>query len=60
MPHITVKPFDTACIKQGAYTQNTKVLFKAEDNFSSDELIGIRHEDEDFLLCLKKKDGRIV
>ena len=54
MPHITVKPFDTACIKQGAYTQNTKVLFKAEDNFSSDELIGIRHEDEDFLLCLKK------
>ena len=54
MPHITVKPFDTSFIKQGKYSEKTEVLFKAEDNFSSDELIGVRHEGEDFLLHLKK------
>ncbi|CAA6817880.1 MAG: tRNA (guanine46-N7-)-methyltransferase (EC [uncultured Sulfurovum sp.] len=54
MPHITVKPFDTSCIKKGNYTKNTEVLFKAEDNFSSDELIAINHGHENFLLCLKK------
>ena len=54
MPHITVKPFDTSCIKKGEYTKGTEVLFKAQDNFSSDELIGIYHGDEDFLLQLKK------
>ena len=54
MPHITVKPFDTSSIKQGKYSEKTEVLFKAEDNFSSDELIGVRHEGEDFLLHLKK------
>jgi tRNA (guanine-N7-)-methyltransferase len=54
MPHITVKPFDTNAIKKGEYSKSTEVLFKAQDNFSSDELIGINHGDEDFLLCLKK------
>jgi tRNA (guanine-N7-)-methyltransferase len=54
MPHITVKPFDTTGIKKGEYGKSTKVLFKAQDNFSSDELIGINHKGEDFLLCLKK------
>jgi len=55
MPHITVKPFDTTAIKQGQYGTATKVLFKAEDNFSSDELIAVSHENEAFLLSLKKK-----
>jgi len=55
MPHITVKPFDTTCIKKGQYGKTTKVLFKAEDNFSSDELIAVHHDNEDFLLSLKKK-----
>ena len=54
MPHITVKPFDTSCIKKGEYGKSTKVLFKAEDNFSLDELIAVNHGDEDFLLNLKK------
>ena len=54
MPHITVKPFDTDSIIKGKYNKSTEVLFKADDNFSSDELIGINHEGEDFLLCLKK------
>jgi len=54
MPHITVKPFDATCIKKGEYGKSTEVLFKAEDNFSSDELIAVHHGDEDFLLCLKK------
>ncbi|CAA6814464.1 MAG: tRNA (guanine46-N7-)-methyltransferase (EC [uncultured Sulfurovum sp.] len=56
MPHITVKPFDTACLKKGKYgkLQGTEVLFKAKDSFSSDELIAIKHENESFLLHLKK------
>jgi len=54
MPHITVKPFDTTCIKKGKYGKTTELLFKADDNFSSDELIAVHHENEDFLLSLKK------
>ncbi len=54
MPHITLKPFDTTSIKRGEYTKGTEVLFKAQDNFSTDELIGINHGNEDFLLHLKK------
>ncbi len=54
MPHITVKPFDTSCIKKGEYGKNTELLFKAEDNFSDDELLGIYHAGEKFLLHLKK------
>ncbi|CAA6805776.1 MAG: tRNA (guanine46-N7-)-methyltransferase (EC [uncultured Sulfurovum sp.] len=59
MPHITVKPFDSSCIVKGNYgdAEETKVLFKAEDNFSDDELIGINHGDEDFLLHLKKNEA---
>jgi tRNA (guanine-N7-)-methyltransferase len=55
MPHITVKPFDTTAIKKGQYGTATEVLFKAEDNFSSDELIAVSHENEVFLLSLKKR-----
>ncbi len=54
MPHITVKPFDTSSFVKGECSQMTKILFKAEDNFSSDELLGIAHGDEEFLLHLKK------
>jgi len=57
MPHITVKPFDTSSIKKGQYGERkkTKVLFKAKDDFSEDELIAVEHEEESFLLHLKKK-----
>jgi len=53
MPHITVKPFDSSSIKKGKYGV-TEVLFKAQDGFSEDELIGVLHENESFLLHLKK------
>ena len=53
MPHITVKPFDTSLLKKGKY-EETEVLFTAEDNFSKDELIGVIHEEESFLLHIKK------
>jgi len=57
MPHITVKPFDTSSIKKGQYGERkkTKVLFQAKDDFSEDELIAVEHEEESFLLHLKKK-----
>jgi len=57
MPHITVKPFDTSGIKEGKYGENksTEVLFRADDAFLEDELIGVKHEEESFLLALKKK-----
>jgi len=55
MPHITVKPFDTSTIKKGIYNK-TEVLFVANDTHSQDELIGVKHEDESFLLHLKKSD----
>jgi len=53
MPHITVKPFDTSLLKKGKYGE-TEVLFIAEDNFSKDELVGVVHEEESFLLHTKK------
>ena len=53
MPHITVKPFDTSVITEGRQNQ-TEVLFKAHDTHSKDELIGVRHDNESFLLHLKK------
>jgi tRNA (guanine-N7-)-methyltransferase len=53
MPHITVKPFDTSLLRKGNY-EETEVLFTAEDNFSKDELIGVIHEEESFLLHVKK------
>jgi len=53
MPHITVKPFDTSVITEGIYNK-TEVLFSAFDRHSDDELIGVYHEDEFFLLHLKK------
>jgi len=53
MPHISVKPFDTSIIKKGEYGQ-TKLLFTAFDTHSDDELIGVKHEEESFLLHLKK------
>jgi len=55
MPHITVKPFDTSLLKKGKYG-TTEVLFIAEDNFSKDELIGVVHEEESFLLHTKKNE----
>ncbi len=54
MPHITVKPFETSSITLGKYGEKTEVLFKAEDNFSKDELIAVYHGNENFLLQLKK------
>ena len=55
MPHITVKPFDTSLVKKGKYGE-TEVLFKAEDSFSKDELLGVLHNDESFLLHTKKNE----
>lgn len=54
MPHITVKPFDTSLLVAGKCSETTEILFVAQDDFSSDELLGIKHEQEEFLLHLKK------
>ena len=53
MPHITVQKFDTSKVKVGSYG-STKLLFKATDTHSDDELFGVEQEDESFLLHLKK------
>ena len=55
MPHITVKPFDTSVITEGRYNK-TEVLFSASDRHSDDELIGVYHENQSFLLHLKKSE----
>ncbi len=55
MPHITVKPFNTASIKKEKYNA-TEVLFLAKDSFSEDELIGVVHKSEEFLLHIKKNE----
>ncbi len=55
MPHITVKPFNTASIKKEKYNE-TEVLFLAKDSFSEDELIGVVHKSEEFLLHIKKNE----
>ena len=52
MPHITVNPFDTS--DMGQEYKSTKVLFIAKDSHTEDELIGVHHEDESFLLHIKK------
>jgi len=46
MPHITVKPFETALLKKGQYGKEnpTQVLYKATDLFSEDELISVEQE----------------
>lgn len=56
MPHITVKPFETSLLKKGQYGQEkpTKVLYRAADAFSKDELIAVEQEGQQFLLHLKK------
>ena len=53
MPHITVNSFDTSVLKEGKY-DSTEVLFFANDTHSEDILIAVKHEDESFLLHLKK------
>jgi len=53
MPHITVKPFETSSIEKKKYG-TTEVLFLAQDGFSEDELVGVFHENESFLLHIKK------
>jgi len=53
MPHISVKPFDTSIIKEDRYF-GTQLLFKAQDLYSSDEIIGVEIKSEKFLLYLKK------
>ena len=55
MPHITVKPFNTTSIKKDKYNA-TEVLFLAKDSFSEDELIGVVHKSEEFLLHIKKNE----
>ena len=53
MPHITVKPFDTSILIEGEYSQ-TKILFKSQDLYSLDEMIGVEVDETKFLLHLKK------
>jgi len=59
MPHISVKPFDTSIIKEDRYF-GTQLLFKAQDLYSSDEIIGVEIKSEKFLLYLKKSKKKLV
>jgi len=56
MPHITVKPFDTSLVKEKIYG-TTNVLFIAQDRHSDDELIGVHHDNESFLVHIKKSSN---
>ncbi|NEW61036.1 tRNA (guanosine(46)-N7)-methyltransferase TrmB [Sulfurovum sp. bin170] len=53
MPHITVKPFDTSILKEGDYSQ-TKIVFRSQDLYSLDEMIGVEVDETKFLLHIKK------
>jgi tRNA (guanine-N7-)-methyltransferase len=54
MPHITVKPFDTSILIEEEDYSQTKLLFKAQDLESNDEIIGVEVEEREFLLHIKK------
>jgi len=54
MPHVTVKPFDTAILIEKREYSQTKLLFKAQDLNSSDEMIGVEFDNTKFLLHIKK------
>jgi len=52
MPHIKVTPFDTSRIEAYIGTQSP-VTFRAYSDDRSDELWGVRYDDEEFLLHVK-------
>ncbi|MCK5854290.1 MAG: tRNA (guanosine(46)-N7)-methyltransferase TrmB [Sulfurovaceae bacterium] len=53
MPHITIESFDTKKMVLGDYGE-TKLLFISEDLVSDDEMLGVKVEEETFLLHIKK------
>ncbi len=52
MPHLKVKPFDSTVIAQ-ALDKSGMMTLQAKSLTSDDELIGVEHEGEEFLLQLK-------
>jgi tRNA (guanine-N7-)-methyltransferase len=52
MPHLKVKPFDSTVIVQ-SLSQSKMMTLRAKSLTSNDELIGVEHEGEEFLLQLK-------
>jgi len=52
MPHLKVKPFDSTVIVQ-SLSQSKMMTLQAKSLSSDDELIGVEHEGEEFLLQLK-------
>ncbi len=54
MPHIKVKSFNTSSLDT-LIRDNDKFEFRALVEHSDDELLGVRYEDEEFLLEIKKR-----
>jgi len=52
MPHLKVTPFDTATIDK-KIAQSTMFTFRATSLTSNDEIIGVEHGGEEFLLQIK-------
>jgi len=55
MPHLKVKPFDTSMINDKVFKSNIMTSF-ATSITSSDMIIGVEHNNEEFLLQLKLDD----
>jgi tRNA (guanine-N7-)-methyltransferase len=53
MPHIKVKPFDTAAVEAHIGRAGVPVTFRATSANRSDELWGVRYDDTEFLLHVK-------
>jgi tRNA (guanine-N7-)-methyltransferase len=54
LPHIKVKPFDTEIVKEHIATSNIMTLHASSLTRDDDEVIGIEHDGEEFLLQIKK------
>jgi len=54
LPHIKVSAFDTSIVDD-LIKRDTFVQFRALSNRNAEELVGVRYQNQDFLLTIKKK-----
>ena len=59
MPHLKVKPFDTAIISDKV-TQSSLMTTVSTSMTSTDMLIGVEHKSEEFLLQLKSEENAFL
>ena len=56
MPHLKITPFDTAIVEQ-QIPQSNIMTFRAKALSGNDEVLGVEHEGEEFLLQIKPDDN---